>query len=83
VEAKTPAAPGLRFQVDQDYLRRVERYRAEHDDWPSREEDRQWGKEQTPKISYTRIAELRLTNIPEEVRKGGRPKKPAEKTCQK
>jgi hypothetical protein len=84
VEAKTPTAPGLRSETDQDYLRHVESYRAEHDKWPSREEDRKWGQEQTPTVGYSRINQLRLTNIPEDVRTGGRPPKNLlKKTCQK
>lgn len=64
----------LREEVDAQYEERIKTFLNDHHRHPTREEDYAWGK----KLGRTRINELRASFVPEEVRKGGRPKKPAD-----
>jgi hypothetical protein len=60
----------LREEVDAQYKERITSFIKNHLRYPTREEDRAWGKG----LRRIRINELRASFLPEKVRKGGRPK---------
>lgn len=63
-----------RAELDGKYIDHRDSFLAQHARYPSREEDRAWGRVQTPKAGQRRIEELRIAHIPEEARHGGRGK---------
>jgi hypothetical protein len=66
----------FREEVDAQYEERIKSFLNDHHRYPTREEDRAWGKERG--LGRIRINELRASFLPENVRKGGRPKTPAD-----
>jgi hypothetical protein len=68
----------FRTNIDAEYLEHVESFRKENKRYPTRDEDRKWGKDY--KLTRDRVRELRKF-LPAQVRRGGRPQgeKPGEK----
>jgi hypothetical protein len=64
--------PAFREEVDAQYQERITTFLNDHQRYPTREEDRAWGKGR--ELTRIRIDELRARFLPEEIRKGGRPK---------
>jgi hypothetical protein len=63
----------FREEADAQYEERITTFLNDHQRYPTREEDRAWGKER--ELGRIRINGLRADFLPEKVRKGGRPKK--------
>ena len=71
-EAK-PTKFALREKVAAEYQERLNSFLHDKQRYPSRDEDRSWGKER--KLGRERIRELREKFVPAEIRRGGAPRK--------
>jgi len=76
---KTDASHASRNDTNIQYNHWLSDFREVHKRYPTREDDEKWGSEHH--ISRTRVRELRREFLPDEVKKGGAPKKgkPGEK----